>query len=190
MSPVVSWGYSLPLPWETGAVVPCPTMAGTDLSEHEGGSSTAQSSLVHGGACCLVLPAAHEGTLLASTHDSFQMATPLTLLRSRHLEEEQQAALAALSEQLEAITSVEELTKLVSDHVPGQTVCWDGTCAGADHGSPCAGAFLGPSLLQLRAAGEYEERKLIRAAIRKLRAEEIEGEAPFPCSCEGKPWKV
>uniref|UniRef100_A0A8C6JGS9 Uncharacterized protein n=1 Tax=Melopsittacus undulatus TaxID=13146 RepID=A0A8C6JGS9_MELUD len=59
--------------------------------------------------------------------------------RSRHLEEEQQAALATLSRQLEAITDVEELTKL------------------------------------LRAAGEYEERKLIRAAIRKLRAEEIEG---------------
>ncbi|XP_058278799.1 smoothelin isoform X2 [Hirundo rustica] len=58
--------------------------------------------------------------------------------QSRRLEEEQQAALAALSEQLEPITSVEELTKL------------------------------------LRAAGEYEERKLIRAAIRKLRAEEIE----------------
>ncbi|XP_054144606.1 smoothelin [Melozone crissalis] len=61
--------------------------------------------------------------------------------QSRRLEEEQQAALAALSEQLEAITSVEELTKL------------------------------------LRAAGEYEERKLIRAAIRKLRAEEIEAAA-------------
>ncbi|XP_063207004.1 smoothelin isoform X4 [Chroicocephalus ridibundus] len=58
--------------------------------------------------------------------------------RSRRLEEEQQAALATLSRQLEAITDVEELTKL------------------------------------LRAAGEYEERKLIRAAIRKLRAEEIE----------------
>ncbi|XP_061321667.1 smoothelin isoform X1 [Pezoporus flaviventris] len=58
--------------------------------------------------------------------------------RSRHLEEEQQAALATLSRQLEAITDVEELTKL------------------------------------LRAAGEYEERKLIRAAIRKLWAEEIE----------------
>ncbi|XP_039582049.1 smoothelin isoform X3 [Passer montanus] len=58
--------------------------------------------------------------------------------QSRHREEEQKAALAALSEQLEAITSVEELTKL------------------------------------LRSAGEYEERKLIRAAIRKLRAEEIE----------------
>ncbi|KAM6119989.1 LOW QUALITY PROTEIN: smoothelin [Phoenicopterus ruber ruber] len=58
--------------------------------------------------------------------------------RSRRLEEEQQMALAALSQQLEAITDVEELTKL------------------------------------LRAAGEYEERKLIRAAIRKLRAEEIE----------------
>ncbi|XP_074015973.1 smoothelin [Numenius arquata] len=58
--------------------------------------------------------------------------------RSRRLEEEQQATLAALSRQLEAITDVEELTKL------------------------------------LRAAGEYEERKLIRAAIRKLRAEEIE----------------
>ncbi|XP_023793580.1 smoothelin-like [Cyanistes caeruleus] len=58
--------------------------------------------------------------------------------QSQHLEEEQQASLAALSERLEAITSVEELTKL------------------------------------LRAAGEYEERKLIRAAIRKLRAEEIE----------------
>ncbi|XP_009883398.1 PREDICTED: smoothelin [Charadrius vociferus] len=59
-------------------------------------------------------------------------------LQSRRLEEEQQTALAALSRQLEAITDVEELTKL------------------------------------LRAAGEYEERKLIRAAIRKLRAEEIE----------------
>ncbi|XP_064248139.1 smoothelin isoform X2 [Passer domesticus] len=58
--------------------------------------------------------------------------------QSRHREEEQKAALAALSEQLEAVTSVEELTKL------------------------------------LRSAGEYEERKLIRAAIRKLRAEEIE----------------
>ncbi|KAM7089838.1 smoothelin isoform 2-T2 [Ciconia maguari] len=61
--------------------------------------------------------------------------------RSRCLEEEQQTALAALSQQLEAITDVEELTKL------------------------------------LRAAGEYEERKLIRAAIRKLRAEEIEAAA-------------
>uniref|UniRef100_A0A8C5JSP4 Smoothelin domain-containing protein n=1 Tax=Junco hyemalis TaxID=40217 RepID=A0A8C5JSP4_JUNHY len=40
---------------------------------------------------------------------------------------------------------------------------------------------------QLRAAGEYEERKLIRAAIRKLRAEEIEGEAPFLCSWGGSP---
>ncbi|KAM6404071.1 smoothelin [Rhynochetos jubatus] len=57
--------------------------------------------------------------------------------QSQHLEEEQQTALAALSQQLEAITDVEELTKL------------------------------------LRAAGEYEERKLIRAAIRKLRAEEV-----------------
>ncbi|KFP75668.1 Smoothelin, partial [Acanthisitta chloris] len=57
---------------------------------------------------------------------------------SRLLAAEQQAALSALSQQLEAITSVEELTKL------------------------------------LRAAGEYEERKLIRAAIRKLRVEEIE----------------
>ncbi|XP_064024877.1 smoothelin isoform X4 [Pogoniulus pusillus] len=61
--------------------------------------------------------------------------------RSRRLEEEQQMALAALSRQLEAITDVEELTKL------------------------------------LRAAGEYEERKLIRAAIRKLRAEEVEAAA-------------
>ncbi|KFQ37416.1 Smoothelin, partial [Merops nubicus] len=52
---------------------------------------------------------------------------------SRGLEEEQQMALAALSRQLEAITDVEELTKL--------------------------------------------ERKLIRAAIRKLRAEEIEAAA-------------
>lgn len=132
---------------------------------------------MHGGACCLDLPAAHKGTWFASAHDSSQIATTLTLLRSRHLEEEQQAALAALSEQLEAITSVEELTKLVSNCVPEQTVCWDGTCVGADPAS-----FLCPSLLQLRAAGEYEERKLIRAAIRKLRAEEIEGEAQFPCS--------
>lgn len=147
MSPVVSWGHSLPLPWDTGAVVPGPTMAATDLSEREGGNSLAQSSLVHGGASCLDLPPAHKGTLLASTRDSSQMATPLTLLRSQRLEEEQQAALAALSEQLEAITSVEELTKLVSDRVPGQTICWGGTCGGADHGSPCAGAFLGPSLL-------------------------------------------
>ncbi|NXX86670.1 SMTN protein, partial [Urocolius indicus] len=65
--------------------------------------------------------------------------------RSQRLEEEQQTALAALAQQLEGITDVEELTK------------------------------------RLRAAGEYEERKLIRAAIRKLRAEEIEGEAPSPC---------
>lgn len=39
---------------------------------------------------------------------------------------------------------------------------------------------------QLRAASEYEERKLIRAAIRKLRAEEIEGEVSvsgLPCRC-------
>lgn len=42
-------------------------------------------------------------------------------------------------------------------------------------------SLLGLSLLQLRAAGEYEERKLIRAAIRKLRAEEIEGEALSLC---------
>ncbi|XP_064378425.1 smoothelin isoform X4 [Dromaius novaehollandiae] len=59
-------------------------------------------------------------------------------LRSQQLEEEQQKALASLSQKLESITDVEELTKL------------------------------------LRAASEYEERKLIRAAIRKLRAEEIE----------------
>ncbi|XP_061865579.1 smoothelin [Colius striatus] len=61
--------------------------------------------------------------------------------RSQRLEEEQQTALAALAQQLETITDVEELTK------------------------------------RLRAAGEYEERKLIRAAIRKLRAEEIEAAA-------------
>ncbi|XP_035425141.1 smoothelin isoform X3 [Cygnus atratus] len=62
-------------------------------------------------------------------------------LRSQQLEEEQQKALASLSRELESITDVEELTKL------------------------------------LRAASEYEERKLIRAAIRKLRAEEIEAVA-------------
>lgn len=78
------------------------------------------------GPVCLHLPAAHKGTLLTSAHGSSQTATALTLLRSRRLEEEQQAALAALSEQLEAISSVEELTKLVSDPVLGQTVCWDG----------------------------------------------------------------
>nr|XP_013799137.1 PREDICTED: smoothelin [Apteryx mantelli mantelli] len=59
-------------------------------------------------------------------------------LASQQLEEEQQKALASLSQKLESITDVEELTKL------------------------------------LRGASEYEERKLIRAAIRKLRAEEIE----------------
>lgn len=32
-------------------------------------------------------------------------------------------ALAALSRQLETITDVEELTKLVSNRVPGLTVC-------------------------------------------------------------------
>lgn len=121
MSPMGSWGRSLPLSWEMGAVVPGPIVAGTDLGEHEGGNSLAQSSLAHGGACCLDLPAAHKGTLLTSAHDSSQMATPFTLLRSQRLEEEQQAALAALSEQLEAITSVEELTKLVSNCVLGQT---------------------------------------------------------------------
>nr|XP_009680731.1 PREDICTED: smoothelin isoform X1 [Struthio camelus australis] len=62
-------------------------------------------------------------------------------LRFQQLEEEQQKALASLSQKLELITDVEELTKL------------------------------------LRGASEYEERKLIRAAIRKLRAEEIEAAA-------------
>ncbi|NXG55281.1 SMTN protein, partial [Hemiprocne comata] len=91
--------------------------------------------------------------------------------RSQCLEEEQQqTALATLSRQLEAITDVEELTKLVSNPVPGLTAHW------GDFAS-----LPGLSLLQLRAAGEYEERKLIRAAIRKLRAEEIEGETLSPC---------
>uniref|UniRef100_A0A8C4JH31 Smoothelin n=1 Tax=Dromaius novaehollandiae TaxID=8790 RepID=A0A8C4JH31_DRONO len=72
-------------------------------------------------------------------------------LRSQQLEEEQQKALASLSQKLESITDVEELTKL------------------------------------LRAASEYEERKLIRAAIRKLRAEEIEGEAPSPYLSQAEP---
>lgn len=44
----------------------------------------------------------------------------------------------------------------------------------------------GSSPLQLRAASEYEERKLIRAAIRKLRAEEIEGEVFSPCLRQGR----
>lgn len=40
---------------------------------------------------------------------------------------------------------------------------------------------------QLRSAGEYEERKLIRAAIRRVRAQEIKGrclpsvDSPLPC---------
>lgn len=34
---------------------------------------------------------------------------------------------------------------------------------------------------QLRSAGEYEERKLIRAAIRRVRAQEIEGGCPALC---------
>ncbi|NWS62509.1 SMTN protein, partial [Chunga burmeisteri] len=87
--------------------------------------------------------------------------------QSQPLEEGQQTALTALSQQLEAITDVEELTKLVSNCVLGVTVC---------RGDPAS--LPGLSLLQLRAAGEYEERKVIRAAIRKLRAQEIEGEAP------------
>ncbi|KAM8797554.1 smoothelin [Eudromia elegans] len=62
-------------------------------------------------------------------------------LRSQQLEEEQQKALASLSQQLESISDVDELTKL------------------------------------LRGASEYEERKLIRAAIRKLRAEEVQAAA-------------
>lgn len=44
----------------------------------------------------------------------------------------------------------------------------------------------GSSPPQLRAASEYEERKLIRAAIRKLRAEEIEGEVFSLCLCQGR----
>ncbi|XP_028914182.1 smoothelin isoform X2 [Ornithorhynchus anatinus] len=59
-------------------------------------------------------------------------------LHSQQQEEEQRAALAALSRKLESISDVEELTTL------------------------------------LRGAGEYEERKLIRAAIRRVRAQEIE----------------
>ncbi|NWS18024.1 SMTN protein, partial [Pachyramphus minor] len=87
-----------------------------------------------------------DGEALASKrfrpeHGSHRQDDKENWPQSQHLEEEQQAALATLSQQLETITSVEELTKL------------------------------------LQAAGEYEERKVIRAAIRKLRAEEIEGEA-------------
>lgn len=72
---------------------------------------------------CLNLPAAHEGTLFPSNHSSSRLVA-LALHRSQRLEEEQQTALAALSRQLEDITDVEELTKLVSDRVPGLTVCW------------------------------------------------------------------
>lgn len=64
-------------------------------------------------------------------------------------------------------------------------MCQDRWFAGMELVLGLTASFLGPSLLQLRAAGEYEERKLIRAAIRKLRAEEIEGEALFPCSGGG-----
>lgn len=117
--------------------------------------------------------------MLSSIHPSWPL---LPLCRSRHLEEEQQTALAALSRQLEAITDVEELKKLVSDHVPGLSV--HPGCL-VRRGDPAS--LLCLSLLQLRAAGEYEERKLIRAAIRKLRAEEIEGEAPPLLSQDGYP---
>ncbi|XP_047907267.2 smoothelin isoform X7 [Anser cygnoides] len=81
-----------------------------------------------------LLPSIHRGCRLAAL-------MPQPWCRSQQLEEEQQKALASLSRELESITDVEELTKL------------------------------------LRAASEYEERKLIRAAIRKLRAEEIEAAA-------------
>lgn len=171
MSLAWGWGptHPPPLPQETVASRPSPTVAWTDLGLCEGGSSLARSGLVRGGGHCLILLAAHEG--LCSRAPTAAPGRPLSPpRRSRRLEEEQQAALAALSQQLEAITDVEELTKLVSDRVPRLTVC---------RGDPAS--LLGVSLLQLRAAGEYEERKLIRAAIRKLRAEEIEGEAPFLC---------
>lgn len=89
--------------------------------------------------------------------------------RSQQLEEEQQKALASLSRELESITDVEELTKLVSARRRGAT-----RELSAPEPSPCLTPGSAPP--QLRAASEYEERKLIRAAIRKLRAEEIEGE--------------
>lgn len=54
---------------------------------------------------------------------------------------------------------------------------------GLQHATPVAHL-----LPQLRSAGEYEERKLIRAAIRRVRAQEIEGrclpsvDSPCPAS--------
>uniref|UniRef100_A0A8C3JRM9 Smoothelin domain-containing protein n=1 Tax=Calidris pygmaea TaxID=425635 RepID=A0A8C3JRM9_9CHAR len=118
--------------------MPCPTVTWANLGGCEGGSSLVPDSLACGRGLLPEFTNCPQGDFAPEHPRQLLAAFSPSVRRSRRLEEEQQAALAALSRQLEAITDVEELTKL------------------------------------LRAAGEYEERKLIRAAIRKLRAEEIE----------------
>ncbi|XP_065378332.1 smoothelin isoform X11 [Macaca fascicularis] len=78
-------------------------------------------------------------------------------LHSRQREAEQRAALARLAGQLESMNDVEELTALPACHP------------------------------QLRSAGEYEERKLIRAAIRRVRAQEIEAATLAGRLCSARP---
>lgn len=74
----------------------------------------------------LSLLAACEGAYFE--HPQQLPPAPVIPHRSRHLEEEQQVALATLSRQLEAITDVEELTKLVSVPVLGASVCQGRPC--------------------------------------------------------------
>ncbi|XP_077806071.1 smoothelin isoform X15 [Macaca mulatta] len=78
-------------------------------------------------------------------------------LHSRQREAEQRVALARLAGQLESMNDVEELTALPACHP------------------------------QLRSAGEYEERKLIRAAIRRVRAQEIEAATLAGRLCSARP---
>ncbi|XP_017800749.1 smoothelin isoform X2 [Papio anubis] len=78
-------------------------------------------------------------------------------LHSQQREAEQRAALARLAGQLESMNDVEELTALPACHP------------------------------QLRSAGEYEERKLIRAAIRRVRAQEIEAATLAGRLCSARP---
>ncbi|XP_036012641.1 smoothelin isoform X6 [Mus musculus] len=86
-------------------------------------------------------------------------------LHSQQREAEQQAALARLAGRLESMNDVEELTTLVRLRA-GKG--WVKTYL--DSGMQPLWPSCHP---QLRSAGEYEERKLIRAAIRRVRAQEI-----------------
>lgn len=73
------------------------------------------------------------------------------------------------------MNDVEELTTLVRLRA-GAAAGEGGMCVRVGERSGMPQPHISPCLpRQLRSAAEYEERKLIRAAIRRVRAQEIEG---------------